>query len=109
MPKALAQPQIEHFHKQGFLSPVPVLTADEVAYFRRCLEAFEAKFPDERLKLKSKSHLLCPWIEEIARHDGLLDIYQDLIGPNILCYSRAYWHVSLVLIEKIRPNALRLL
>ena len=46
MPKALAQPQIEHFHEEGFLSPVPVLTEDEVAYFRRCLEAFEAKFPD---------------------------------------------------------------
>lgn len=90
MPKALAQPQIEHFHEQGFLSPVPVLREDEVAYFRRCLEAFEAKFPDERLKLKSKSHLLCPWIEEIARHDGLLDVYQDLIGPNILCYSMAF-------------------
>ena len=53
MPKALAQPQIEHFHEQGFLSPITVLTEDEVAYFRPCLEAFEAKFPDDRLKQKS--------------------------------------------------------
>ena len=34
--------------------------------------------------------LLCPWVEEIARHDGILDVYEDLIGPNILCYSMAF-------------------
>ena len=58
MPKALTQSQIDHFHEQGFLSPVPVLSPDEVAYFRGRLEAFEAKYPNDRLKLKSKSHLL---------------------------------------------------
>ena len=90
MPKVLLQSQIDQFHDQGFLSPIPVLSAKEVAYFRGRLEAFEAKFPDDRLKLKSKSHLLCPWVEEIARHDGVLDVYEDLIGPNILCYSMAF-------------------
>lgn len=90
MPKALTQDQIDHFHDQGYLSPVPVLNSDEVAYFRGCLEAFEAKFPDDRLKLKSKSHILCPWVTEIARHEGILDVYEDLIGPNILCYSMAF-------------------
>ncbi len=90
MPKTLSQIEIDQFHGQGFLSPVPVLSADEVAYFRGCLEAFEAKYPDDRLKLKSKSHLLCPWVEEIARHERVLDVYEDLIGPNILCYSMAF-------------------
>ena len=90
MPKALTQDQIDHFHDQGYLSPVPVLDADEVAYFRGCLETFEAKYPDDRLKLKSKSHILCPWVAEIARHKRVLDVYEDLIGPNILCYSMAF-------------------
>ena len=90
MPKVLSQDAVEQFHEQGFLPPVPVLMADEVAYFNGCLEAFEAKHPNDRLKLKSKSHLLCPWVEEIARHPGILDVYEDLIGPNILCYSMAF-------------------
>ncbi len=90
MPKVLSEAEVEHFHEQGFLSPVPVLSPDEVAYFRGCLESFEAKYPDDVRKLKSKSHLLCPWVEEIARHPGVLDIYEDLIGPNILCYSMAF-------------------
>ena len=90
MPKVLTENAVEQFHRLGYLSPVPVLSADEVAYFRGRLEAFETKFPDDRLKLKSKSHLLCPWVEEIARHEGVLDVYEDLIGPNILCYSMAF-------------------
>lgn len=90
MPKVLSDEAVEHFHSQGFLSPVPVLSPEEVAHFRGCLERFEAKYPDDVKKLKSKSHLLCPWVEDIARHPGILDVYEDLIGPNILCYSMAF-------------------
>ena len=93
MPKVLSEADVERFHEQGFISPVPVLTADEVARYREHLEAFEAKYPDDRKKLKSKSHLLCPWVEEIARHPHILDVYEDLIGPNILCYSMA-WRIK---------------
>ena len=90
MPKVLTKPQIEHFHSQGFLSPIPVLSAEEVARYRGCLEDFERKYPNDTKKLKSKSHLLCPWVEEIARNSNVLDVYEDLIGPNILCYSMAF-------------------
>jgi len=36
-------------------------------------------------KLKTKSHILFPWVQDMARHEGLLDVYEDLIGPDILC------------------------
>ncbi len=90
MPKVLSEDAVESFHSQGFLSPVPVLSSEEVDYFRGRLEAFERKYPNDTVKLKSKSHLLCPWVEEIARHPYILDVYEDLIGPNILCYSMAF-------------------
>ncbi len=90
MPKVLSEDAVAQFHDQGFLSPVPVLSPAEVAHFRGCLERFEATYPDDIKKLKSKSHLLCPWVEDIARHPGILDVYEDLIGPNILCYSMAF-------------------
>lgn len=93
MPKVLTQQQIDRFHEQGFLSPVRVLNDEEVAHYRGCLEAFERKYPDDVRKLKSKSHLLCPWVEEIARNPNVLDVYEDLIGPNILCYSMA-WRIK---------------
>jgi non-heme Fe2+,alpha-ketoglutarate-dependent halogenase len=90
MPKILSEHEVAHFHERGYLPPVTVFAAREVAHFRDCLEGFERKFPNDTKKLKSKSHILCPWVEDIARHPKLLDVYEDLIGPNILCYSMAF-------------------
>ena len=75
MPKTLSTEAVEHFHNHGYFSPVPVLSPDEVAHFRGCLENFEAKYPSDVKKLKSKSHLLCPWVEDIARHPRILNVY----------------------------------
>ena len=90
MPKVLSQEAVDRFHEEGYFGPVPVLDEDEVAYFRERLENFERGHPDDLAKLKTKSHLLCPWVVEIARHPRILDVYEDLIGPDILCYSMAF-------------------
>ncbi|MDA1098117.1 MAG: phytanoyl-CoA dioxygenase family protein [Proteobacteria bacterium] len=90
MPKVLSAQQIEHFHGQGFLKGIPVLSQAEVAHYRGCLESFERRYPNDVKKLKSKSHILCPWVADMARNPNILDIYEDLIGPNILCYSMAF-------------------
>jgi ectoine hydroxylase-related dioxygenase (phytanoyl-CoA dioxygenase family) len=90
MPKLLTDRAVEQFHEQGYCDPISVLSATETAYFRERLEAFEHDHPDDTKKLKTKSHLLSPWVVEIARHPRLLDAYEDLIGPDILCYSMAF-------------------
>ncbi len=90
MPKVLSEQQIEHFHSQGFLKAIPVLSQAEVEHFRGCLEAFERKYPNDVKKLKSKSHILCPWVADMAQNPKILDVYEDLLGPNILCYSMAF-------------------
>lgn len=90
MPKILSAAAVDQFNQQGFHAPVPVLSEKEAAYFRGRLEAFESKHPGDAKKLKTKAHLLCPWVDEIARHPRILDAYEDLIGPDILCYSMAF-------------------
>src|SRR5262249_15541248 len=47
----------------------------------------------EMKKMKTKSHLLCPWVLEIAEDPYILDVFEDLIGPNIRCWSMA-WRVE---------------
>ncbi|MGH7366784.1 MAG: hypothetical protein ACREK9_10270, partial [Candidatus Rokuibacteriota bacterium] len=37
-----------------------------------CLEALEARVPDIK-KMKTKSHLLCPWVLVIAQDPHILD------------------------------------
>ena len=90
MPNVLSEQQIEHFHEQGFLPPIPVLSQAEIDHYRGCLENFERINPNDIKKLKSKSHILCPWIADMAREPKILDIYEDLIGRDILCYSMAF-------------------
>ncbi|MFO0996614.1 MAG: phytanoyl-CoA dioxygenase family protein [Alphaproteobacteria bacterium] len=78
------------FERDGYSRPVPVLSASEVEHYRSRLEEFERRFPDDRRKIKTKAHLLCPWVDALARHPRILDAFEDLIGPDILCYSMAF-------------------
>ncbi|MGH9552138.1 MAG: phytanoyl-CoA dioxygenase family protein, partial [Terriglobales bacterium] len=56
-------------------------------HYRERLEAFEAKFPGDRLKLDQKAHLICPWVDEMIREPLILDATEDLLGPDILCWG----------------------
>lgn len=87
MPKLLTQAQIDAFDRDGFAAPVRAMSADRARYYRDRLEAFEAKFPDDRLKLDQKAHLICPWVDEMIRETLILDAAEDLLGPDILCWG----------------------
>src|SRR5579872_2965031 len=91
--KALSAEQIERFERDGYLGSVPVLTADQVAYYRHCLERFERDHPEHVKKLKTKSHLLSPWIVELAEQPQILDVFEDLLGPNLMLWSMA-WRIK---------------
>ena len=93
MPKVLTESQVRAFDAQGFLSPVRAFDAERARGYRERLEALEARCPGDIKKLKTKSHLLCPWVLEIAEDPLVLDIFEDLIGPDIRCWSMA-WRVK---------------
>jgi Protein involved in biosynthesis of mitomycin antibiotics/polyketide fumonisin len=93
MPKVLAEQQVRDFEEQGYLSPIRAMSAERAAEYREKFEALEARFPNDMKKMKTKSHLLCPWVLDIAEDPHTLDIFEDLIGPNIRCWSMA-WRVK---------------
>jgi ectoine hydroxylase-related dioxygenase (phytanoyl-CoA dioxygenase family) len=75
------------YERDGFVSPVPVLSTAEAHAARAELEAWEAArgapidFPE-----KSKSYLLFDWADQLVHHPRILDAVEDLIGPDILVY-----------------------
>jgi non-haem Fe2+, alpha-ketoglutarate-dependent halogenase len=87
MPKVLSPTQIEAFDRDGFVTPVRAISERRALYYRQLLEAFETAYPDERLKLDQKAHVICPWVDEMIREPGILDATEDLIGPDILCWG----------------------
>ena len=87
MPKLLTPLQIAGFEQDGYVSPVRVMTQSRAGWYRERLEAFEATYPDDRLKLDQKAHMICPWVDEMIREQTMLDAVEDLIGKNILCWG----------------------
>ena len=87
MPKVLTDAQIRSFETQGFLSPVRVMSPERARGYRERFESLEARHAPDIKKMKTKSHLLCPWVLYIAEDPHILDVFEDLIGPNIRCWS----------------------
>ena len=87
MPKVLNSQQIRRFHEQGFIAPVRVFPESLAREIRERFESFENRFPEHTAKLDVKANLLCPWVAELCCYPRLLDIVEDLVGPDILCTS----------------------
>ena len=92
MPKILTAEAIEQYRRDGYYSPLAALTAAEVSHSRNALESFE-KSQGHSLQgaQRSKSHLLFKWVDDLMRHDKILDAVEDLIGPDILCWNTLFW------------------
>src|SRR6266568_2916923 len=90
VPKILTEAQVQSFQRDGFLSPVRAMSAERAGHYRERFESLEARVSDI---MKTKSHLLCPWVLDIAEDPYVLDIFEDLIGPNLRCWSMA-WRVK---------------
>ncbi len=105
MGKALSETEIQQFRSEGWLAPYRAM---ETADARRCfdkIESFEEEYGRQaNVLLRLKSHIVLPWIAELARKKEILDVVEDLIGPNIRLFassifskaglSRSYvsWH-----------------
>jgi hypothetical protein len=87
--KALTREQLARFHADGGIAPVQALDSQEAARYRDCLERFERESGTLLMKhparptIFSKAHLLFTWADAIVRHPRILDVVEDVIGPNI--------------------------
>ena len=105
MPTLLKAADIASYHDDGFISPLSVFSEDEAAAFRTHIESFEASHgpvftenrprPGDTFKgsYRFKSHLLFKWLADAVRHPTILDAVEDLIGPDILCWT-THWFIK---------------
>jgi non-haem Fe2+, alpha-ketoglutarate-dependent halogenase len=92
MTTVMSDASVAQYREQGYYFPLPILTAEEVFRLRTRLESFEAGqgHPIEGAQ-RSKSHLLFKWLDELMRDARILDLIEDLIGPDILCWNSIFW------------------
>ena len=92
MPKKLTEQQVEQYHRDGFVSPIRIMSEGEAIALREKMEAFEASQgkPIHGTQ-KTKCSLLFPFMYDLFTSDSVLDAVEDLIGPNILQYQCGVW------------------
>ena len=89
---ALGTQEVEQYHRDGYVCPVPVMSASEAAELRRQLEAVEARQGGKlEPAQRSRAFLLFKWLDDLIRDPRVLDPVEQLIGPDILCWSTIFW------------------
>ena len=87
--------QVSDYAATGQVGPVSLLDAEEVSFYRAKLESAESAFgePLSRVpgQFRAKTHLLYTWMDDLVRHEKILDAVESLIGPNILLYHLTCW------------------
>lgn len=94
--KALTKEQRARWDRDGFLSPFPLLTGEELAACVDGVARFERWFGgpingDAAYKWRSMPYLLLPWATELAQDSRILDHVEDLIGPDILIFTSTFF------------------
>ena len=92
MPKQLSNSAIDAYRRDGYYFPVPALTSAEVAHYRGCLEKHEAGTGAPlQGNWRHKAHLLFTWVDELVHHPKIVDAAEDLLGPNLLCWTTNFF------------------
>jgi non-heme Fe2+,alpha-ketoglutarate-dependent halogenase len=92
MPKLLTADQVSGYRKDGFHFPVQAISAAEARTYRDRLEEQERALGGPLTgDMRHKVHLLFTWANELARHPTILDAVEDVIGPDILCWSTTFF------------------
>ena len=92
MNKILTKSQVDQYKNEGFISPIRIMSEEDALSLRREIEAFEASQgkPIHGTQ-KTKAFLRFPWAYDLVVNQKILDVVEDLIGPNILCYQHGLW------------------
>jgi hypothetical protein len=88
MGKLLTQDQLARYHRDGFLSPVKVMSTEQAQGYRQALEVAETRFG--RMHYVTKPHLLLMMADQLVHLSPILDAVEDIIGPDILLWDSSF-------------------
>jgi hypothetical protein len=92
MPKVLNTTQVEAYHRDGYAFPFKVLDGAEITAIRGSYDSLVAREGGKLSKRTNiKPHLLQPFLAELVRHPRILDAIEDVLGPNIFCWSSGFF------------------
>ena len=81
----LSEQQINSYRKNGYVSPIDILSTQEAKEVREEIEIIENKCPDILEGIgRNYVHIISPIFNKICLNNRLLDAVESIIGKNIL-------------------------
>lgn len=88
----LTPDKVSQYQRDGYLSPFDIFDATEMAQLNTHLGAFRERIGGKFAgRFNQKTHLLTTWLNRLVRDPRILDPVEDLLGPNILCWSSQFF------------------
>lgn len=92
MSKVLTPAAIAAYKRDGYYCPVRVMSAADAHNYRAALEEHESHAGKPlQGNWRHKTHLLFTWADELVHHPKILDAVEDIIGPDILCWTTNFF------------------
>ncbi len=92
MARRLSEQQLEQYRRDGLVFPLRALEAAEAAELVLKFEALRRRMDGWSAGAQIlKPHLVSTWAADLVRHPRLLDAVEDLIGPDILCWTATFF------------------
>jgi len=93
--KIITQQQRASYLHDGFLFPVDVLNSQEARDCLSHLSRMEAQIgsplPTAEMKWRGAAYIYSPWVNALVRHPKVLDLVEDVIGPDILVFWSTFF------------------
>ena len=97
MSSTLSKEQIDAYWRDGYLFPLPVLSAEKTNDFRKQLESIESDSQNQLLKrplgdyIRTHSDVIIPMAAELAIQPAVLDAVESIIGPNLMIWGADFF------------------
>ena len=87
-------PLADRYYEDGYYFPANILSIEEATRYRGDLEALEARIAGTRLGNKGQlnyPHVVARFAAELVRHPAILDVVEQLIGPDIMVWGGTFF------------------
>jgi len=86
----------ERYSRDGFVSPIDVMDADEARSWRGAFEDAETIWkdiedPKERRCISGFPHFVFPDIGAMVKDERIVDVVANVLGDDLLCWNLSFW------------------
>lgn len=97
MSTTLSKLQIDAYWRDGYLFPLPALSAEKANDFRNQLEFIEGNHQNQPLTrplndyIRTHSDVIIPMAAKLAMQPAVLDAVESIIGPNLMIWGADFF------------------